>query len=342
MQSQINNLSFRRAALALILIFSTILFGIAGYIIIEDYSLSESFYMTVITVGTVGFMEVKPLSEDGRLFTAFLIIFSFGTFAYSIMAIAKSVVEGEFNNFFRIYKLENKISQLRDHVIICGYGRNGHQSVIVLQNYGKTFVVIEKDSETIKTLSNTNIPFIHGDCTQDDVLKKAGLEYASALISTLGDDAAAVFLTLTARSLRSDITIISRASDEGSNKKLLRAGADNVIMPDKIGGAHMASLIMRPDMVEFIDILTGQEPGKTSMLEIVFSELPASLINQPISSLIETTKSRAKLVGLKNKSGEYIINPSEKEIFSEGNKFFFIGNAIEIMALKQCLQTLKA
>jgi voltage-gated potassium channel len=315
------------------------LLGIIGYMLIEHYSLLESFYMTVITVGTVGFMEVRPLSEAGRLFTSLLIIISFGTFAYSISAIAKSVVEGEFNNFFKIYKLENNITKLREHVILCGYGRNGRQSAVVLLNHGKSFVVIEKDPEVIQILLKSDLLFIEGDCTQDDVLKKAGIEHATALISTLGDDSDGVFLALTARSLRSDITIISRASDENSYKKLLRAGSDNVIMPDKIGGAHMASLIMRPDMVEFIDILAGQEPGRIRMIEVVFSEIPASNKNNPISTLIQSMNTPAKLIGMKTKSGEYIINPSEDLIFSEGTKIFFVGNPQEIKGIRQYLNS---
>lgn len=332
-----NRKQLRRTTLALLLVIMTILLGISGFMILEHYSLMEAFYMTVITVGTVGFMEVKPLSETGRLFTAILIIISFGTFAYSISAIAKSVVEGEFNNFFRIYKLESKISKLREHVILCGYGRNGRQSAIVLNNHNKSFVVVEKNPDVIQLLLKSDILFIEGDCTQDEVLKKAGIEYATALISTLGEDADAVFLTLTARSLRSDLTIISRASDESSYKKLLRAGADNVIMPDKIGGAHMASLIMRPDMVEFVDLLSGQEPDRIRMLEVVFSEIPLQLRNKSISDLITATGSRAKFVGLKSKSGEYLINPSEKTIFSEGLKVFFLGTPEDISEIRKLL-----
>jgi voltage-gated potassium channel len=325
---------FRRTSLSILLILATMAMGILGYILIEDYTFLESFYMTVITAGTVGFMEVKPLSDAGRIFTAFLIMVSFGTFAYSISAIAKSVVEGEFNNFFKIYKLENKISKLRDHVIVCGYGRNGRQSAVVLSNHGKDYVLIEKNPSTIQALLQTQQLFIEGDCTQDEVLKKAGIEHASALISTLADDAESVFLTLTARSLRSDITIISRASDESSYKKLLRAGADNVIMPDKIGGAHMASLIMRPDMVEFLDILAGQEPDSVKLMEVVSSEIPQGLIDRPIGHFIENAGIEAKLIGLKNLSGEYIINPSDEIAFSEGTKIFFLGTPEEIRTIR--------
>lgn len=333
---------FRRTTLALLLILFTMLFGIVGYLVIEHYTLLESFYMTVITIGTVGFMEVHPLSESGRLFTAILIIISFGTFAYSISAIAKSVVEGEFNSFFRTYKLENRISKLHEHVILCGYGRNGRQSAVVLLNHKKSFVVIEKDPEVIQTLMKSDLLFIEGDCTQDEILKKAGIEQAGALISTLADDANAVFLTLTARSLRSDLTIISRASDENSYKKLLRAGADNVIMPDKIGGAHMASLIMRPDMVEFIDLLAGQEPESIRMIEVVFSELPETLKNDSLTSFVNATATKAKLIGMKSKSGEYLINPPGETKFSEGVKIFFVGAPEEISGIRQFIYHSKA
>ncbi len=236
---------FSKVYIPLAFLLLTIIIGIVGFEIIEGFSFLDAFYMTIITVATVGFQEVHPLSEGGRIFTAFLIITSFGTFAYAVTAISKYVVDGEFNQYFKNKKVSSAIDKLENHVIICGYGRNGRQAAHVLKKHNTRFVVIEEKKDIVSSITHRFSDLVlEGDATQDEILEKAGIVRAKALITTLPTDADNLFIVLSARTLNPQLTIISRASEDNSDKKLKLAGADNVIMPDKIGGAHMASLVM--------------------------------------------------------------------------------------------------
>jgi len=312
--------------------------GIAGYMLIEQYSFFDAFYMTIITVATVGYNEVHPLSDAGRLFTAFLIITSFGTFAYAITSISRYVMDGEFNRYFKIYKVNESIKQLENHVIICGYGRNGKQAAHVLKKHKMRFVVIEEKKEIISTLNHKYSDLvIQGDSTQDEVLIRAGVLKAKALITTLPVDADNVFIVLSARSLNPKLTIISRASEDTTDKKLKIAGADNVIMPDKIGGAHMASLVMKPDVMEFVDIITGQGGDNIRLEEITFENLPEIYRNKSIRELAIGSKSGANIIGFKTSESEYVINPSADTKIIPDAKLFVLGTTEQINKMKELL-----
>lgn len=312
-----------------------ILTGIFGYMFIERYTFVEAFYMTIITVATVGFGEVHPLSDSGKIFTAFLIITSFGTFAYAITAITRYIVDGEFKEYFKIYRLNTELEKLDNHIIVCGYGRNGKQATQVLKNHNQRFVVIEQKSDPIESMLKK---FPHlvlvGDATQDEILIRAGVQRARAIITTLPIDADNLFIVLSARSLNPKLKIISRASDDNSDRKLKTAGADNVIMPDKIGGAHMASLVMKPDVVEFMDYVTGNGVD-VNLEEITFENLPGSLQNRTISELEVRNKSGANIIGLRTASGEYVINPSPETQIIPNAKIFVLGTSEQINKLKE-------
>ena len=315
-----------------------IFLGIAGYMLIEQYNLFDAFYMTIITVATVGYNEVHPLSDAGRFFTAFLIITSFGTFAYAITSISRYVMDGEFNRYFKIYKVNESIKQLENHVIICGYGRNGKQAAHVLKKHKMRFVVIEEKKEIISTLNHKYSDLvIQGDSTQDEVLIRAGVLKAKALITTLPVDADNVFIVLSARSLNPKLTIISRASEDTTDKKLKIAGADNVIMPDKIGGAHMASLVMKPDVMEFVDIITGQGGDNIRLEEITFENLPEIYRNKSIRELAIGSKSGANIIGFKTNESEYVINPSADTKIIPDAKLFVLGTTEQINKMKELL-----
>ena len=292
--------------------------------------------MTVITVATVGFQEVHPLSDAGRLFTSFLIITSFGTFAYALTSLSKYVIDGEFNRYFKNYKVNSEIQQLKDHIIICGYGRNGRQAAQVLKKHNKRFVVIEQKSDVIEGMNKKyeNLVVL-GDSTRDEVLIKAGIHKAKALITTLPIDADNLFIVLSARSLNPGLSIISRASDDNSDKKLKVAGANNVIMPDKIGGAHMASLVMQPDVIEFIDVITGQGGTTINLEEITFDNLPQEYRNKTIKDLEVRQKTGANIVGFKTAQGDYVINPSADTKIIPDAKLFVLGTGEQIKKLKE-------
>ncbi len=320
----------------LILIVTVI--GIIGYQLISGYSFFDAFYMTIITVATVGYGEVEPLSTAGRVFTAFLIIISFGTFAYAVSSITKFVIDGEFNNIFKNRKLNQTLEKLDQHVIICGYGRNGRQAAQVLKKHNRRFVVIESKEEiTSQMLHKFSDLVVSGNATHDEVLLRAGVLKARAIITTLPNDADNLFIVLTARNLNPKLTIISRASDDNSDVKLKIAGADNVIMPDKIGGAHMASLVMKPDVIEFIDHITGQGGDAINLEEITFNNIPEHLRHKTLKDLEIRNKSGANIIGFKTALGEYIVNPSaETKIIPEA-KIFVLGTTDQINRMKDLL-----
>lgn len=304
--------------------------------IIEGYNFLDAFYMTVITVATVGFQEVHPLGPTGRLFTAFLIIISFGTFAYAVSSITKYISDGEFKDYFKNKKVSTAIGKLENHVIICGFGRNGKQAAHVLKKHNTRFVVVEQKKEIVTAINHQYSALVlEGDATLDDILIKAGILKAKALITTLPIDADNLFIVLSARTLNPKLTIISRASEDNSDKKLKLAGADNVIMPDKLGGAHMASLVMKPDVMEFVDYITGQGGDNIRLEEITFANLSMKFQNKTISELEVRNKSGANIIGFKTAQGEYVINPSADTKIIPDAKLFVLGTSEQIVKLKE-------
>jgi voltage-gated potassium channel len=330
---------YNRFLLPLYILNGLLLTGTLGYMLIESFSLLDAFYMTVITIATVGYGEVHTLGTEGRIFTAFLIITSFGTFAYAVSSITRFVTDGEFNRFFKNKKLNAAIEKLSDHVIICGYGRNGRQAAHVLKKHDKRFVVIELDEKITGPITHKFSDLVlTGNATQDETLLEAGIMRASALITTLPADADNLFIVLTARYLNPTLNIISRASDDGSDTKLKIAGADNVIMPDKVGGAHMASLVMKPDVMEFIDQITVQGGDNINLEEITFDKLTATLKNKTLKDLEIRNKSGANIIGFKTAGGEYMVNPNAETQIIPHSKIFVLGTPDQIKRLKELLQ----
>lgn len=310
--------------------------GVVGYRVIEDYTLLDSIFMTVITVATVGYREVKELDAAGKIFTSLLIIFSIGTFAYAMSVITRYIIEGEFQTYFKHYKVNKEIQKLKNHVIVCGYGRNGRQACEQLRSGNEIYVAIESNPDIIESMrADGNILFIEGDATQDEILAEAGLERAKALITALPSDASNVFVVLTARDKNPSLKIISRASDDASEHKLKRAGANNVIMPDKIGGTHMAALVTKPDVLEFIDHITGRI--NIRLEEILYSSLPEKMRNKSIRELEIRNKTGANIIGFKTAEGEYVINPPPETIMMQDAKLFVLGTSEQVMRFKEIL-----
>jgi voltage-gated potassium channel len=330
---------FKKLYVAGALLLGVIIVGTAGFMLLDDdYNLVDALYMTVITIGTVGFKEVHELSDGGKIFTIFLIFTGFGTFAYALSALSSYILSGEFREYYSQIKKVNAIAKLSGHVIICGYGRNGRQAAHVLKKHDRRFVVVENKKEIVDAITHRYSELVvEGDSTQDEVLERAGIERASALITTLPVDADNLFIVLTARALNPKLVIISRASDDSSDKKLKTAGANNVIMPDKIGGAHMASLVLKPDVIEFLDHITGQGGPDINLEEITFNNLPEQLRNKTIRDLEIRNKSGANIVGFKKGNGEYIINPDPDTKLIPDGKLFVLGTPEQISSLKELL-----
>ena len=334
--SIVRHSDFRAIRIAFLLIVLVISTGTVGYYIIEDYPIADAFYMTMITIGTVGFMEVHPLSDEGRLFTSILILLSFGTFAYGLSAITSAIVEGQLAAYFSGYKLKTEISHLNNHIIVSGYGRNGKQACKQLQGRGLDFVVIEKDESIINELMKAGgILYIQGDATDDKVLKAARIDHAKALISTLDKDTNNLFVVLSARNLNADLHIISRASEEGSDKKLYIAGANNVIMPDKIGGAHMAALVSRPDILEFLDVLSSNDNKEEAHLEEILKlQFKPSFAEKSIAELNIHNSTGVTIIGIRESNGNFILNPNSDTILKSDMKLFILGKNSQIEVFK--------
>lgn len=312
--------------------------GIVGYMLIENFALVDAVYMTIITIATVGFREVAPLSAGGKIFTIILIVLSFGVFAYVLSNFTRFIVNGVIKNYFKYSKMKKRINALSQHVIVVGYGRNGKQTMEELTAYGEQVVLIESKDELIEQIeSDTNYLFIQGDATHDDILKLAGIERAKALISALPVDADNLFVVLSARGLNSEITIISRASEEYSDIKLKRAGADNVIMPAKTGGQRMAKLVTQPDVVEFLDHVLLQTVNETSIEEVSCENMTNKSGSKTIKELNIRKDSGANIIGLRRKDGSYLVNPKPDTMITSEDKILVLGEKQQIANMKKIL-----
>jgi len=321
---------------ALSLLFLLIFVGSAGFVYIADYNWINALYMTVITVSTVGFKEVQPLDAEAKVFTMVLIITSITIFGYVISVITDYIANNKLIEELKFKQVQNKIQRLEGHIIVCGFGRNGKQAMARLKSYKKNCVIIESAPELIEEIeADGEMLFVRGDATSDEVLLAAGIERASSLITTLPSDADNLYVVLSARQLNKECTIVSRASMDTSSKKLKVAGADNVIMPDKLGGAHMASLVTTPDIMEFIDRLSIEGESTSNIEELVIEDLPEEYTNKSIFDLELRKKTGCTVIGFKTPNKEYIINPDASTKLVPKSKLIVIGRPEEINKLNK-------
>lgn len=308
--------------------------GTVGYMVIEEWEFIDAFYMTIITISTVGFQEVQDLSVYGRLFTAFLIMSSFGTFAYAVTSITQYLVGGEYRRYFKEYRTMQESRKMKDHVIICGYGRVGKQVANDLAASGVDIVIIEMDEEIITESNMTEDHlFLKGNSTQDDVLEMAGIQHARGIITCLPNDADNIYVVLAAREANQKILIVSRASFTSAVSKLKIAGANNVIMPDSIGGSHMASLIANPDVMEFLDIIRVEGFEGANIETISYDDLPSDMKDKTIRDLEAREITGVTIIGFKTPEGKYVINPSMDTLVVQGSRLFVLGNAAQVKKL---------
>ncbi len=332
-----NLLKFFRSKiyLALTLIASVFIIGVLGYRFISDFAWMDALYMTVITVTTVGFSEVGPLSNEAKLFTVFLIISSVFIFAFSISIITEYILSRNSLQLLKKKKVKDQINSLSDHVIVCGFGRNGMQAAERLRTYKKPFVVIEKDKEIIEKFAAEDILFVEGDANEDDILSEAGIEKAHYLIAAMPDDAANLFVVLSARQMNKSLFIISRASLVTSYKKLLLAGADKVIMPDRIGGDHMASLVVMPDLITFMDQLGTEGKNTTNLEEVAIEDFSDEVDCNSLRDLDLRKKTGCTIIGYIEPDGNYIINPEADLQLQPKSKVIVLGRPEQIRKLHE-------
>nr|WP_045113218.1 potassium channel protein [Microscilla marina] len=315
--------------------------GISGFMFIEEnYTFIDAFYMTVITIATVGFTEVHPLSDAGRLFTSFYIVINLGIFALFASVLTTYLFEGELREILNNYNSIRKVNKMKDHVIVCGFGRNGIRACEELQKNNIPFVVVEQDPELLKELAPSEIVYIEGDATHDEILKTAGVERAQALITTLPKDADSVFVTLTARQMNTGINIVARANETSAESKLIRAGANRLVRPDLIGGTYMANLITKPGVVEFLDMISGT--GELKLEEFSFEDMKENFREKSIMDLDIRKKSGATIMAFKaGEKRSFMINPHPSTKITNGDVMIVLGTEDQIKSFANYYTTKK-
>ncbi len=319
-------------AISLMVIVLTI--GVVGYRYISDYNWLDALYMTIITVTTVGFMEVKPLDAEAKVFTVMLIISSVIIFSFALSVITEYILSRNSLQLLKKKKVKNQINSLSNHVIVCGFGRNGMQAAERLKAYKRPFVVIERDKEVIEKYED-EVLFVEGDANEDSVLIDAGVERASYLIAALPDDAENLFVVLSSRQLNKKLFIISRASKVTSQKKLELGGANKVIMPDKIGGDHMASLVVIPDLITFMDQLSMEGEHTTNLEEVAIEDFADQVDCNSLRDLDLRRKTGCTIIGYIEPNGNYIINPEADMPLLPKSKVIVLGRPEQIRKLNE-------
>ncbi len=319
------------SVLLLLVIFSTV-----GIHVIEGWPWIDCLWHTVITISTVGYHLVHPLSHAGEIFTMIVIVVAFGVFVYGASTVAGMIFEGDIQKILTAKRIEKMVSKLKNHTIVCGLGRTGQAAIKELWKENVPFVVVEKDEGRIEEAKERypNLIYIHGDATQDETLLKAGIKSASNLIVATADDADNLFITLSAKNLNPRIRIVTRANREENVIKLKRAGATEVILPNVIGGLRMASLAIRPSVVSFLDIVTHH--GEIDLrLEEVRVPKGSPFHGKLLKDLDIPRKTGVIVIGVRREDGSFILNPTSTTMVLEGDSLIIIGTKDQAEKLKR-------
>ena len=313
-----------------------VIFGTAGYMLLEDWKLFDALYMTVITVSTVGFSEVHQISQAGRLFTILLVFFGVGFTLYIAAAVVQFMVEGRIRIILGRRRLEKKISRMKNHYIVCGYGRIGRVVCRNLKRKPFDLVVIEKNPELIPVMDADGVLYISGDASDEENLIRAGIKRAKGLVSVLASDVDNVFLVLTARQLDPDLLIIARGSQEESKSKLLAAGANTVESPYDIGAASMAHRIIRPTVTSFLDLAFAHKRK-----DIQMEEIPVSASSDLLNVMLKDTGIRQKynliIIAIKKPGKSMLFNPSFEAMIEMGDTIIAVGEEGNLQKLVNIL-----
>lgn len=328
-----------RFSIAFILLTILVVSGVLGYMIIEDWTIGESLYMTIITITTVGFAEVHPLSDTGRHFTVIFLIFSVAILGYSVTTLITYIFEGQIVTIFKERRMNRRIKRLRDHYIICGCGTVGREVALDFKNANVKFVIVELNPENTDLAKDETILFMKGDAEDDEVLREASIDRAKGLIAALHDDEENVFVVLTARQLNPSLTIVAKASEERTIRKLLKAGADRVVSPKQIAGHRMASIILRPSVMSFLDVVVGK--GDVLMqIEEVRIEENSPLINRNLREVGIGQQTGAIIVGINGPNGETRVNPTAEAnlssvLINSEDTLIALGSEDQLNSLKE-------
>lgn len=329
-----------RVAILFLLVVLIISIGTVGYALIERYSLLDALFFTVITLSTVGYGYVRELTPVGQIFTVFLILSGLGVLLYALTTSAAFVVEGQLRSYFRRSKMENQIRKIRDHFIVCGLGQTGRSIVEELRNGGFPFVVIDRSEQAVQHLQRPGDVLFHvGDATDDNTLEACGVERARGLLAALDSDVDNLFIVLSARGKNPALRIVARATNETSVRKMLRAGADNVIAPNQLGGLRMASLMLRPHVVSFLDVTMRSRTGTLRLEEVTVQN------NSPVCGLTLRDAALPQKTGLiviairSRGTGEFAYNPNSETRLDAGDVLIVLGDAGQMEKLREVIRT---
>lgn len=299
-------------------------FGVLGYIFLEHYSLVEALYMTVITLSTVGFSEVRPLAPAGQIFTIILVLMGAGFVTYHLVYFSQLLFDPNLIELYRRRRLKKQLDQLKDHYIICGYGQMGQVIVRELSNHKIPVVVIDNDDALVIRFREKEILHLISDATEEENLIAAGIQRAKGLVAVVNRDTDNVFIVLTARDIKKDLLILARAGSPGTQKRLCTAGADRVVSPFATGAHHIAQNILRPTVTDFLELALSAEGLELSMEEIVISP-HAALVGKELMTSGIRSQYNLIVVAIKRRDGTMIYNPSPQELFEAGDILIVIG-----------------
>jgi voltage-gated potassium channel len=327
-----------RVRAAVLMMFFSLGVGTLGYVVIENYPWFDAYYMSVITLASVGFGEVHPLSTAGRVFTSFLILFNVGLFAYAISTITGIFAEGGFSKLLSDFRMNQNIENLQDHAIICGFGRHATEVSQELAKQKIPFVVIENDPDKIEHLrGSTDYLFVEGDATDDEILEEAGIQRAASIVITLPKDSDNLFITLSARQINPALHIIARAGNITDEIKIRRAGANHTVVPERIGGFYMATLLNKPDLVKFFTLLSNMEASNVVFDEIPVQQLRPEFQNKTIGESGLRDVSPASLIAIRQPDGQYELNPLKTSVLQPGWHIVMLGNQEQITLFRQAV-----
>jgi voltage-gated potassium channel len=323
----------RRLKISLAILVLLLTLGTSGYILIEGWSLLDAVYMTVITLATIGFKEVHDLTNQGKLFTMTLIVFGVSTLGYLVSSVAQLMFEGQIQQIIGRKKVEKKIDALSGHYIICGFGRIGSMICRELAANDVPFVIVERNTDVVEQIEDSRYLWMKGDATLDETLIRAGIQHAKGLISVVTSDSENVYITLTARGLNPDLYILARSGEEGTELKLKRAGANKVVSPYAIGGMRMAQSILRPSVVDFIEIATASEHLDLQMEEICIPQ-DSDFAGKTLVSSGFRKETGVIIVGIKKSHGHMIFNPNPHDEIDEGDTLIVLGDPSSVDKLE--------
>jgi voltage-gated potassium channel len=316
-----------------IALLAVIAIGTTGYLIIQDeWSLLDCVYMTIITLSTVGFREIDGLSDAGRVFTLVLIVGGVGVMFYSLGTIVQYLIEGQITNMWGSRRMKDNIAKIKDHIIICGYGQVGREVAITFKSEGVPFVIIDQNQEAIAKAAGDGLLYVQGNATRDDILEEAGIQRARGLVAAVGSDADNIFITLSARGLRSDLLIVARAFAEESESKLKRAGADRVILPLRLGGRRLAMIALHPLVIDFVET-TIHSRERDFVLEDVSIASGSPLAGMTIKQGQDS--GGAAILAVKKKGGALLGNPPQETVLEAGDEVVVMGTRQQLSSFER-------